>query len=94
MQDSRGGITTWWLEWFRSLKNQFPLITVDTTSGNRSIALPIGAIYMNQERTYAKSSADGNTVTITGALGGPVVMTAQYENSRFRYDGKNWWVVG
>jgi hypothetical protein len=83
----------WWVRWFQQVKNQFPLMIVDTSAGSQSIALPSGAVYINQERTYVKALSDVNTVTITGALGGSVVLSTQYAKARFRYDGKNWWPV-
>lgn len=86
-------IKPWWAEWFRSVKEQFPLNTVDTAAGNVTIALPSGAVYMNREPVYIKSSADANTVAITGAQGGTVTLTAQFNKARFRYDGSKWWAV-
>lgn len=89
-----------------SLQMLGPLNVVDTTAGPEVIALPqpgltssqTGQSNQNQELIFVKASADGNTVTITGALGGPQVLTTQSPNAgscvRFKSDATNWYVVG
>lgn len=88
-----------------TLQMLLPLITVDTTGGNVVIALPpaglsgsTGQSNQNQEITYRKTSADGNTVTLTGSADGPVVLTAGDGSAasrvKFKSDGTSWWKVG
>src|SRR5260370_2593862 len=89
-----------------SLQTLHPLVAVDTSAGNVAIALPnagltssqTGQSNQNQEISYVKTSADANTVTITGAVGGPQVLTTQTPNAgscvRFKSDGTNWKLVG
>lgn len=88
-----GKATLPWTKWYQLVKKSNPFFPVDTTAGNISIALQSGSEYLNREHLYLKSSADGNTVTITGAIGGPVVLPTQGAKQRFRYDGKQWWPV-
>lgn len=82
-----------WVRWFQLVKKQPPFFPVDTTAGSQTVALQSGAEYLNREHLYLKSSSDANTVTITGAFGGSVVLSSQGQKARFRYDGKNWWPV-
>lgn len=89
-----------WVRWFQLVKKQAPFFPVPTTSGNVTIPLPTftttaeAAVYLNREHLYLKSTADGNTVTITGAaVGGSVVLSTQGQKARFRFDGVNWWPV-
>lgn len=82
-----------WVQWFQLVKKQNPFFPVDTTSGNQSVTLKTGSEFLNREHLYLKSSSDGNTVTITGAVGGPVVLNTQGQKARFRFDGVNWWPV-
>jgi len=89
-----------WLRWFQGVKQQLPLFSVSTAAGNVTIPLPTftnpasAAVYLNREHLYLKSTADANTVTITGAaVGGSVVLSSQGDKARFRFDGKNWWTV-
>lgn len=80
-----------WVRWFQLVKKEKPFFPVDTTAGSQTIALQSGAEYLNREHLYLKSSSDGNTVTITGAFGGSVVLSSQGQKARFRFDGKTWW---
>ena len=83
-----------------TLQMLLPLVVVDTTSGNQVIALPpaglnssTGQSNQNQEIIYLKTSADANTVTLTGAVGGNVVLASQYALARFKSDGTEWFNV-
>lgn len=82
-----------------SLQYQLPLRIGDTTSGPLAEALPpaglnstTGQSNQNQEIVYIKGSADANTWTITGAINGSAVLSAQYDIARFKSDGTNWWL--
>ena len=96
----QGKVKLPWVRWFQQVKKQAPFFPIDTSVGNISLSLPTfpttaaAAEYINREHLYLKSTADGNTVTISGAaVGGPVVLNAQGQKARFRFDGKNWWAV-
>lgn len=96
--DDKGYSTKTLQLWFFTLQNLLPLVTVDTTTGNVAIAAPpaglnstTGQSNQNMEITYVKSSADGNTVTITGVEGGPYVLAAQYDSIKIKSDGTSWW---
>jgi hypothetical protein len=82
-----------WIEWFRGVKKQHPFFPVGTALGNQIITLPVGSVFLNREHLYLKATADANTVTINGAIGGPVVLSAHLDKARFRYDGSNWYPV-
>lgn len=86
-----GKVTQPWVRWCQLVKKEKPFFPVDTTAGSQTIALQSGAEYLNREHLYLKSSSDGNTVTITGAFGGSVVLSTQGQKARFRFDGKTWW---
>ena len=95
-----GKVHVSWVRWFQTVKKQSPFFSVNTAAGSVTIALPTfsttaaAADYVNREHLYLKSSSDANTVTITGpAVGGSVVLTAQGQKGRFRFDGVNWWTV-
>lgn len=88
-----------------TLQMLLPLVKVDTTGGNVVIALPpaglnssTGQSNQNQEITYRKTSADANTVTLTGSADGAVVLTAGDGSAasrvKFKSDGTSWWRVG
>lgn len=88
-----------------TLQMLLPLVKVDTTAGNVVIALPpaglngsTGQSNQNQEITYRKTSADANTVTVTGSADGAVVLTAGDGSAasrvKFKSDGTSWWRVG
>lgn len=93
-------------QWLFSVQMLHPMIEVDTTAGNVVIALPkaglnnsaTGQSNQNQELIYVKTSADANTVTITGGVGGNQVLTAQTPAAgscvRFKSNGTDWKVVG
>lgn len=86
--------------WLIGMAQIAPLVTVDTTAGPETIALPnpgsdaVGQTSLNNEIIYYKDSADGNAVTITGAKGGPVVLAAENDFARFKSDGTQWRRVG
>lgn len=99
--DDKGYFTPTQQQWQFTLQNLLPLVTVDTTAGNVVIAAPpaglnstTGQSNQNQEITYVKSSADGNTVTVNGVEGGPYVLAAQYDFLKIKADGTNWWKTG
>ncbi len=88
-------------KWLFSVQNLHPLITVDTSTGNRSEALPpagdlsgTGQNNLNQEITYIKVSPDGNTATITGGASGPLTLATQWAAAKFKSDGTHWYRVG
>lgn len=83
-----------------TLQNRLLLKIVDTSAGGYSEALPpaglnsaTGQSNQNQEIVYKKSSADGNTFQVTGAVEGTQSLTTQYSKVRFKSDGTNWWIV-
>jgi hypothetical protein len=86
-----------WVRWFQTVKKQHPFFPISTGSGSVAVALPTftnassAAPYLNREHLYLKSTADANTVTITGGFGGNVVLSAQGQTARFRFDGQTWW---
>lgn len=79
-----------------------PLNIVDTTAGPQVIPLPnpgldnsqTGQSNQNSEWVYVKGTADGNSVTITGAISGPVILAVQFDFARFKSDATAWWWVG
>lgn len=85
-----------------SLQMLGPLNIVDTTLAPEVIALPqpgltssqTGQSNQNQELIFIKGSADANTVQITGAISGTVILTKQYDVARFKSDATSWWVAG
>jgi hypothetical protein len=90
-------------KWLFSVQNLHPLVTADTSAGSYSEALPpagglsgTGQNNLNQEITYRKISADGNTFTVTGSPDGPQVLTTNTGAGsavKFKSDGTDWWVV-
>lgn len=87
-------------QWFLSVQSLHPLRLVDTTAGPYSEAVPpaglnstTGQSNQNQEIVYKKTSADGNTFTLTGVADGSQTLTAQYSKVRIKSDGTQWWVV-
>lgn len=94
-------------QWYLlTLQMLLPLRIVDTTAGSYGEAPPApglnattGQSNQNQEIIYKKTSADGNTFTLTGTASaplpeGPLALTAQYAFFRIKSDGTNWWKVG
>ncbi len=89
--------------WELETQGAVPLRTVDTSAGSETEALPpaglnsaTGQTNQNKEITYRKTSADGNTFTITGSIDGPQVLTTNVGAGsavRFKSDGTDWWVV-
>lgn len=86
--------------WALLLQAQLPLNVIDTSDGDEVIELPppganqsSGQTAQNQELIYVKSSADGNSVTISGAVTGEVTFSSQFASARFKSDGTNWWDV-
>lgn len=74
-----------------------PMVEADTTAGNIVVALPAaglntttGQSNQNQEIIYTKTSADANTLTITGAASGTVILGAQFAVARFKSNGSVW----
>lgn len=103
--DEKGFLAIPLRQWLFTLQNLLPLVAVDTSAGNVVIALPpagldstTGQSNQNMELIYVKTTADGNTVTITGGFGGNQVLTTQSPNAgslvRFKSDGTNWYVSG
>lgn len=94
------------LKYLFSLQARCPLNEIDTTAGPETIALPdpglegseSGQSNQNQELIYIKTSADSNHATITGAVGGNQVLTAQTPAAgscvRFKSNGSVWYVSG
>lgn len=78
-----------------------PLNIVDTSAGPVVLALPnpgldnsqTGQSNQNAEWIYIKGTADGNTVTITGAINGPIILAAQFDVAHFKSDAVAWWRV-
>jgi hypothetical protein len=89
-------------QWLLAVSRLHPLIECDTSGGNFNQALPpaglsstaTGETNLNQEIIYVKISPDANTVTITGAQGGNVILAAQYDKARFKSNGTVWYRVG
>src|SRR5258708_5614536 len=87
-------------KWLLSLQNLVPMEEGDTTSGNLTFALPpaglnaaTGQSNQNRELTIVKTSGDANTLTITGAAGGSVVLTTNSgtgSRARFKSNGTLW----
>ncbi len=92
---------TQFLYWLFQVQNHQPLIEVDTSGGNQTRALPpaglsntaTGQSAQNQELIYAKAGADGNQLTVTGAVNGAQSTTAAYGVMRFKSNGTIWYRV-
>jgi len=86
--------------WALLVQLQLPLVTIDTSAGDITEAAPdpgvgsSGQTAQNMEITYLKSSADGNSFTLTGVQGGDIVISAQYAFFKIKSDGTNWWKTG
>lgn len=89
------------LYWLFSVQSHQPLVEVDTSLGPVSVALPpaglsstaTGQSNQNQELIYVKTSADGNALTVTGALNGSQNTAVQYGVLRFKSNGTSWYKV-
>ena len=82
-----------------SLQKRLPLKKVDTSAGGYAESAPpaggtTGQNNLNQEISYVKTSADGNTFTLNGVEGGPYTLTAQYAFLRIKSDEVTWWKIG
>ena len=86
--------------WLLLVQLEHPLVLVDTSAGSFSEAAPVagvassGQTAQNQEITFKKTSADGNTFTLTGVEDGPLTLTAQFSFFKIKSDGTNWWRTG
>jgi hypothetical protein len=90
--------------YLQTIQNHAPLVECDTSAGDLTIALPpagvnaataqtTGQTAQNQELTYIKTTADANTVTITGGEFGPIVLTTQAQSVKFKSSGTVWYAV-
>jgi len=91
--------------WELETQQSAPLRVIDTSAGSYSENPPeaglnssTGQTNQNQEITYVKKSADGNTFTLTGVggnlPGGPYTLTAQWQTLKIKSDGTDWYKVG
>jgi len=89
--------------WHLKVQQSNQLITVDTTDGPATIALPPagaslvpGQTNQGQRLTYRKTSADANPVKITGSPDGTQTLatgTGAGSVVTFQSDAQFWWVV-
>lgn len=98
--DAVGRVARPFQAWLFALQNRQQLKLVDTSTGSYSEALPsaglnpaTGQSNQDQELVYKKTSADGNTFTLTGAVDGAQTLTAQFAKVRLRSNGTSWYVV-
>jgi hypothetical protein len=95
------GITKPLEQWLLADGKRLPLVECDTSGGNFNQALPpaglsnaaTGETNLNQEIHYVKTTADANTVTITGAASGNVILAAQYDHATFKSNGTVWYRI-
>jgi hypothetical protein len=88
-------------QWLLAVARLLPLVECNTSGGNFNQALPpaglsnaaTGETNLNQEIHYVKTTADANTVTITGAVSGNVVLAAQYDHATFKSNGTVWYRI-
>ncbi len=87
--------------WMLVVQGLAPLYEVDTTDGDYSEAVPPAGVNSTtgqsaqcKEITYVKTSADGNTFTLTGVEGGDLTLAAQYQFFKIKSDATNWYKVG
>ena len=99
--DDKGYLAIPLRQWLFTLQMLLPLVVIDTSGGNIVQAAPpaglnstTGQSNQNMEITYVKSSADGNSFTLTGVQGGNVVISTQYAHFKIKSDGTNWWKTG
>lgn len=64
-------------------------VAFNMNSGAASKALPAASTWVTESITVAKSDAGANALTITGAIGGNVVLSTQGANATFRRAGNN-----
>jgi len=83
--------------WELETQQSVPMREVDTSAGNYTEAPPspglsgtTGQTNQNQEISFTKISADGNTFTLTGVEGGPYHLTAQYSYLKIKSNGTVW----
>jgi hypothetical protein len=91
--------------WELETQQVAPLRLVDTSAGSYEENPPeaglntsTGQTNQNQEITYKKISADGNTFTLAGVGGnlpeGPLTLTAQWQSFKIKSNGTDWYKVG
>jgi hypothetical protein len=84
--------------WLLIVQGLQPLYEVDTSKGSYTEAVPAAGVASSgqtaqcKEITYVKTSADGNTYTLTGVKGGNLILTAQYSTFKIKSDGTNWYL--
>ena len=88
-------------KYFLTLQNAHPMVEIDTTLGNYNYPLPAagfnpttGQTNQNAEYVVTKTSSDANTVTITGAASGTVILANSGDFARFKSNGAVWRRVG
>lgn len=67
---------------------------MDATAGSVSKALPAATAWTGRKITVKKTDASVNTITITGAVDGSSVLSAQYQFATFTSDGTNINLIG
>ena len=99
--DEKGFFTESQQQWQFTLQRRAPLVEVDTTTGNLVQSVPAagldsstGQSNQNQEITYVKVSADGNSFTLNGVASGAIVISAQYAFFKIKSDGSHWYRTG
>jgi len=85
-------------KYFFTLQDLLPLYQVDTSAGSYVESPPpaglsgaTGQSNQNVEISYVKISPDGNSYTLEGVEGGPIVLNTQYAHAKIKSDGTNWW---
>lgn len=87
-------------QWLLIVQGLQPLYEVDTSKGSYTEAVPNAGVGSSgqtaqcKEITYLKTSADGNTYTLTGVQGGDLTLTAARSFFKIKSDGTKWWKVG
>jgi hypothetical protein len=95
------GLTSPMEYWEQETQQHDPLLDIDTSGGSYSETTPpaglnsaTGQTNQNQERTYVKISADGNTYTLNGLggnfPGGPLTLTTQWQFFKIKSNGTYW----
>lgn len=90
--------------WLTQVQVLHPMRIIDTSAGSYSENVPpagsnstTGLSNQNQELTFKKVSADGNTFTLNASSSfpeGPLTLTAQYSHFKIKSDGTKWYVTG